>query len=288
MALQVGTSAAPAPGTSAAELEAVEIKLLLEGVFRHYGYDFRDYALASIRRRILARVAAEDTGTVSGLQDRILHESACMERLLLALTIHVTSMFRDPGFYLAFRDKVVPLLRTYPFARIWHAGCSSGEEVYSIAILLKEEGIHERCRIYATDISEAILRGAKEGVFPLSAMKEYSENYQRAGGKTSFAEYYKARYDHAIFDASLREGIVFAPHNLVTDGSFNEFNVILCRNVMIYFNQALQERVHGLLYQSLARFGVLGLGRKETLRFTPQESSYEALDDPERLFRKVG
>jgi chemotaxis protein methyltransferase CheR len=183
---------------------------------------------------------------------------------------------------------VVPLLQTYPFARIWHAGCSSGEEVYSLAILLKEEGIYDRCRIYATDISEAVLRGAKEGVFPLSAMKEYSENYQKAGGTTSFAEYYKARYDHAIFDASLREGIVFAPHNLVTDGSFNEFNVILCRNVMIYFNKALHERVHGLLYQSLARFGVLGLGRKESLRFTPHESSYEVLDDAERLYRKVG
>jgi chemotaxis protein methyltransferase CheR len=210
-----------------------------------------------------------------------------MERLLLGLTVHVTSMFRDPGFYIAFRQKVVPLLATYPFARIWHAGCSSGEEVYSMAIVLFEEGIHERCRIYATDLSEAVLRGASQGLFPLSAMKEYTENYQRAGGKTAFSDYYTARYDHALFHSHLRDSIVFAPHNLVTDGSFNEFNVILCRNVMIYFNDTLQRHVHELLYQSLSRLGVLGLGRRESLKFTPHESSYEPLDDTERLYRKV-
>jgi chemotaxis protein methyltransferase CheR len=276
-------------GTADAELrlQAVEIELLLEGVFQHYGYDFRDYASASIRRRIVAQMQAEGTNSISGLQDRVLHEPACMERLLLQLTVHVTSMFRDPGFYLAFRRMIVPLLETYPFVRIWHAGCSSGEEVFSLAILLKEEGIYEKCRIYATDLSEAVLSGAKEGLFPLASMKEYTENYQRAGGKTSFSEYYTARYDHALFKPSLRENVVFAPHNLVTDGSFNEFNVILCRNVMIYFNKSLQERVHGLLHQSLARLGVLGLGRKESLRYTPHEASYEALDEPERLYRKV-
>lgn len=272
---------------AASDLEAIEVKLLLEGIFRQYGYDFRDYAPASIRRRILGRVQAEGTKSISALQDRVLHDPACMERLLLALTVHVTSMFRDPAFYIALRQKVVPILATYPFARIWHAGCSTGEEVYSLAILLKEEGIHERCRIYATDLSEAVLCGAKEGLFPLASMKEYTENYQKAGGKTAFAEYYTARYDHALFHPSLRENIVFAPHNLVTDGSFNEFNVILCRNVMIYFNKSLQERVHGLLHQSLARLGVLGLGRKESLRFTPHEASYETLDEPERLYRKV-
>lgn len=276
-------------GTIAAEpeLEAVEIRLLLEGVFQHYGYDFRDYASTSIRRRIVARMEAEAISTISGLQDRVLHERACMERLLLALTVHVTSMFRDPSFYLAFRRTVVPLLETYPFVRIWHAGCSSGEEVFSLAILLKEEGIYEKCRIYATDLSEAVLGGAKEGVFPLAAMKEYTENYQKAGGKTSFSEYYTARYDHALFKPSLRENVVFAPHNLVTDGSFNEFNVILCRNVMIYFNKSLQERVHGLLHQSFSHFGVLALGRKELLRFTPHETAYTAIDEPERLYRKV-
>src|ERR1700756_2826999 len=188
-------------GTADAELrlQAVEIELLLEGVFQHYGYDFRDYASASIRRRIVAQMQAEGTNSISGLQDRVLHEPACMERLLLQLTVHVTSMFRDPGFYLAFRRMIVPLLETYPFVRIWHAGCSSGEEVFSLAILLKEEGIYEKCRIYATDLSEAVLSGAKEGLFPLASMKEYTENYQRAGGKTSFSDYYTAKYDHALF-----------------------------------------------------------------------------------------
>jgi chemotaxis protein methyltransferase CheR len=268
-------------------LEAIEAKLLLEAVFQHYGYDFRDYASASIRRRITARMEAEGANSISGLQDRVLHERACMERLLRQLTVHVTSMFRDPGFYLTFRETVVPLLATYPFVRIWHAGCSTGEEVFSLAILLKEEGIYEKCRIYATDLSEAVLEGAKEGIFSLSAMMEYTENYQRAGGRTAFSDYYTARYDHALFKPSLRENIVFAPHNLVTDGSFNEFNVILCRNVMIYFNESLQKRVHALLHQSLSHLGVLGLGRKESVRFTPHEASYVALDERERLYRKV-
>jgi chemotaxis protein methyltransferase CheR len=268
-------------------LEAIEVKLLLEAVFQHYGYDFRDYASASIRRRITARMEAEGANSISGLQGRVLHERACMERLLRQLTVHVTSMFRDPGFYLTFRETVVPLLATYPFVRIWHAGCSTGEEVFSLAILLKEEGIYEKCRIYATDLSETVLEGAKEGIFSLSAMMEYTENYQRAGGRTAFSDYYTARYDHALFKPSLRENIVFAPHNLVTDGSFNEFNVILCRNVMIYFNESLQKRVHALLHQSLSHLGVLGLGRKESVRFTPHEASYVALDERERLYRKV-
>jgi chemotaxis protein methyltransferase CheR len=268
-------------------LEAIEAKLLLEAVFQHYGYDFRDYASASIRRRITARMEAEGANSISGLQGRVLHERACMERLLRQLTVHVTSMFRDPGFYLTFRETVVPLLATYPFVRIWHAGCSTGEEVFSLAILLKEEGIYEKCRIYATDLSETVLEGAKEGIFSLAAMMEYTENYQRAGGRTAFSDYYTARYDHALFKPSLRENIVFAPHNLVTDGSFNEFNVILCRNVMIYFNESLQKRVHALLHQSLSHLGVLGLGRKESVRFTPHEASYVALDERERLYRKV-
>lgn len=276
-----------ANANTAAALETVEIQHFLEGIFQHSGYDFRDYAFASIRRRILGRVAAEGAVSVAGLLDRVLHEPACMERLLLALAVSTTSMFRDPSFFLAFRHKVVPLLRTYPFVRIWHAGCSSGEEVYSLAILLREEGLHQRCRTYATDFSEGPLRVAKEGVLPLAAMKEYTENYQQAGGKAAFSEYYTARYGRALMRPYLRENIVFAQHNLVTDGSFNEFNVILCRNVMIYFNKSLQARVHALLYQSLARLGVLGLGKKESLRFTPHVASYETLDAAERLYRKV-
>jgi chemotaxis protein methyltransferase CheR len=272
--------------TKGVELEVVEVNLLLEAIFQHYGYDFRDYAFASIRRRLRARVEAEGLKSISGLQERVLHDRGCLERLLTGLTVHVTSMFRDPSFYLALRQKVLPLLQTYPFARIWHAGCSSGEEVYSLAILLHEEGAYERCRIYATDLSETVLANAKEGVFPLAAMKEFTENYQRAGGKAAFSEYYTAQYGNALFRSSLRDNIVFAQHNLVTDGPFNEFNVILCRNVMIYFNKSLQDRVHGLIHGSLARLGVLGLGLRESMRLSPHEGSYEALDEAERIYRK--
>ncbi|MBI5494782.1 MAG: protein-glutamate O-methyltransferase CheR [Deltaproteobacteria bacterium] len=269
------------------DLQDIEQQLLLEAIFRRYGFDFREYSTASIHRRILGRVAAEKLRSISGLQERLLHDPECMERLLLALTVHVTSMFRDPAFYVAFRQKVVPLLKTYPFVRIWHAGCSTGEEVYSMAMLVREEGLAERCRIYATDLSEAVLKQAKAGVFPLAAMKEYTENYHQAGGTASFSEYYTARFDHVVMRSFLKENIVFAEHNLVTDSSFNEFNVILCRNVLIYFNKTLQKRVHGLLYTSLARFGVLALGRKESLRFTSHENRYEVLDGAERLYRRV-
>ena len=268
-------------------LEELEIRLLLEGIFRHYGFDFRDYASASMRRRILGAMRAEQAQTISSLQEKVLHDADRMEQLLRALTVHVTSMFRDPDLYLTFRERVVPLLKTYPFVRIWHAGCSSGEEVYSMAILLHEEGLYERCRIYATDISESALYGARAGLFPLSSMKEYTANYQRAGGKKAFSEYYTASCDNALFRPLLRQNIVFAPHNLVTDGSFNDFNVILCRNVMIYFNKALQERVHRLLYASLTRLGVLALGRKESLRFTPHEACYEELEGFQKIYRKV-
>jgi chemotaxis protein methyltransferase CheR len=269
------------------ELEELEIRLLLEGIFAHYGFDFRDYALASIRRRIATQMRAESVPSVSGLQDRVLHDPACMERLLLALTVHVTSMFRDPSFYAAFRERVVPVLRTYPFVRIWHAGCSTGEEVYSLAILLHEEGLYPRCRIYATDASEAVLRAAKRGIFPASAMREYTENYMKGGGKGAFSEYYTAMYEGAVFRSHLQENVVFAQHNLATDSSFNEFNVILCRNVMIYFNEKLQERVQRLIYGSLDHLGVLALGRKESLRFTPHEECYEELERDEKIFRKV-
>ncbi len=270
------------------ELADIELRLLLEAIFHSYGLDFRNYAPASMRRRVQSRVEAEKLSSISSLQEKVLHDPECMERLLLSLTIHVTSMFRDPSFYLAFRDKVVPLLKALPFVRIWHAGCSTGEEVYSMAILIREEGLSGRCRLYATDLSDAVIKQAKDGVFPLSSMKENTENYQRAGGMaSSFSEYYTAKFDHALMKPSLKENIVFAEHNLVTDGSFNEFNVILCRNVMIYFNKTLQERVHGLLFDSLSLSGILALGRKESLQFTPYEKHYEELDGNERLYRKV-
>jgi chemotaxis protein methyltransferase CheR len=269
------------------ETEALELQLLLEGVYRQYGFDFREYAPASLKRRVWRRVQAEEAGTIAGLLERVLHDPDVMERLLLDLSINVTAMFRDPTFYAAFREQVVPMLRTYPFTRIWVAGCSTGEEVYSLSILLHEEGIYDRTRIYATDINEAVLERAREGVFPLDKMQEYTENYIRAGGKRSFSEYYLAKYGGALFDRTLTDNVVWAPHNLVQDRSFNTFNVILCRNVMIYFDRALQTRVHELFYDSLERFGILALGHKESIRFTGIEGAYEELDVHEKLYRKV-
>jgi chemotaxis protein methyltransferase CheR len=269
------------------ELERIEIELLLEGVFRHYGFDFRSYAYASVRRRLWKRTEAEGLSSISGLQALVLHDSAAMERLLLDLSVSVTAMFRDPGFYQVFRDDVVPLLRTYPFIRIWHAGCSSGEEVYSTAILLEEEGLLERTRIYATDINDAVLQQARAGIFPLNRMQEYTENYIRAGGKRSFSEYYTAKYDGALFSPSLTRNTVFSQHNLVTDRSFSEFTVIFCRNVLIYFDRDLQNRVHTLFYDSLVMLGILALGSKESLRFSQYEACYEKLHPREKLYRKV-
>jgi chemotaxis protein methyltransferase CheR len=269
------------------DLEQLEVELLLEGVYRRYGYDFRDYAPASLRRRLRRRMDGERVATVSALQDLLLHDPAVMERLLLDLSVNVTAMFRDPSFFVSLRANLVPLLRTYPFSRIWVAGCSTGEEVYSLAILLEEEGLADRVRIYATDINQAVLERAKLGVFPLEKMQEYTQNYIRAGGARPFSEYYVARYDGARFARSLVDGVVFAQHNLVSDGTFNEFHAIICRNVMIYFAEPLQVRVHGLFYGSLAMFGALALGQKETIRFSPYADCFEELDAAERLYRKI-
>jgi chemotaxis protein methyltransferase CheR len=281
------TGAEPDPQALKPDLERIEIELLLEGIFRHYGFDFRSYAYASIRRRLWKRIDEEGLTSMSALQERVLHEPAMMEKLLLDLSINVTAMFRDPSFYVAFREHVVPLLRTYPFIRIWHAGCSTGEEVYSMAMLLREEGLYDRSRIYATDINEVVLQRAKAGIFPLDRMQEYTDNYMRAGGKRSFSEYYTAKYGGALFDQSLTKNVVFSQHNLVTDRSFSEFNVVLCRNVLIYFDKTLQSKVHTLFYDSLAMFGMLVLGSKETLRFMSHEECYQQIAPPEKIFRKV-
>lgn len=270
------------------ELEALETDLLLEALFRQYGYDFREYAQASLKRRINGFLESEGLPTISSLQNRLLHDPAAMKRFLFALTVNVTSVFRDPEFFLMFRQRVVPLLRTYPFLRIWHAGCSTGEEVYSMAIVLQEEGLYERCRIYATDMDEAVLKQARQGIFQLETINQYEANYRNSGGVHSLSDYYTGGYGHGIFRSSLKDNIVFSQHNLVMDGSFNEFNVIFCRNVMIYFSKSLQDRVHRLFYDSLAMFGILGLGTKETLRFTPHEKNYEQLAPVSRLFRKIG
>jgi chemotaxis protein methyltransferase CheR len=263
------------------------MELLLEAVFRRYGYDFREYAPASMARRIGNAVQEEGLTTISGLQEKLLHDPECLERFLLALTINVTSMFRDPEFFRAMRAIVVPQLRTYPFIRIWHAGCSTGEEVYSMAILLHEEELYDRCRIYATDINEAVLRRAGEGIFPLASMKEYARNHLKAGGTLPLSEYYTAAYDHAIFRASLRENIVFSQHNLATDRSINEFHLIVCRNVLIYFTKPLHDRVHRLFYESLVHLGYLGLGSKEAIQFTPHDEAYEVVDRRSKIYRRI-
>jgi chemotaxis protein methyltransferase CheR len=270
-----------------AELERLEIQLLLEGIYRHYGFDFRSYAYASVRRRLWKRIHAEGLATVSALQERVLHDRSMMEQLLLDLSINVTAMFRDPPFFQVFRERIVPILRTYPFVRIWHAGCSTGEEVYSMAILLEEEGVYDRVRIYATDINEVVLHRAREGIFPLDRMQEYTENYIRSGGKRSFSEYYTAKYDGALFSPTLRRNVVFSLHNLVTDRSFAEFHVVVCRNVLIYFDRDLQTRVLGLFHESLVHFGILALGSKESLRLSKYEDCYETLSVGERIYRKV-
>jgi chemotaxis protein methyltransferase CheR len=273
--------------TETRDVEEIEVALLLEAIYRRYGFDFREYAPASLKRRLWRRAHAEGLETLSALQARVLHDPACMERLLLDLSINVTTMFRDPTFYVSFREQVVPLLRTYPFLRVWIAGCSSGEEVYSLAIVLDEEELLERTRIYATDINEAVLDQARLGVFPLDKMQDYTQNYVRAGGKRAFSEYYLASYDGAVFDKRLVENVVFAQHNLVSDGAFNEFHAIVCRNVLIYFDRTLQERVLALFDESLVNFGVLALGQKETLRFSSFATHYEELDPVQKIWRKA-
>ena len=275
-----GASAAPPP-----PVEDIEVGLLLDGVYRQYGYDFRDYAMSSVRRRVRQAVRDEGLATVSGLQEKVLHDPRCLHRFVLALSVNVTSMFRDPAFYKALRERVVPVLRTYPKVRIWHAGCATGEEAYSFAIVLEEEGLYDRCQIYATDMNESILMKAAAGEVPLRGMRENTANYIRSGGRRAFASFYNAVEDRAVLHPSLRRNIVFAQHNLVSDRSFNEFNVVLCRNVLIYFNRDLQDRVHRLFYQSLGRLGFLALGSKETVQFSPHQVAYEDLG--ERIYRKV-
>jgi chemotaxis protein methyltransferase CheR len=274
-------------GEEPGALEELEIDLLLEAIYRHHGFDFRGYARSSLRRRVRAVVAAEALASVAGLMEKMLHDRACLDRLLLGLSVNVSAMFRDPGFFLAFRQHAIPLLRTYPFIRIWQAGCSTGEEVYSLAILLQEEGLYDRSRIYATDMNELVLRKAQSGIFPIDVMQKYAANYGASGGTGTLSDYYTAAYDHVVLRQSLRDHVVFAQHNLATDGVFNEFNVILCRNVMIYFTPALQDRVHTLFARSFATFGLLGIGSHESLPLYTTEPEYEPLVPGEKLFRRA-
>jgi chemotaxis protein methyltransferase CheR len=229
----------------------------------------------------------ERVNTISGLQERVLHDPGVMDRLLRDLSINVTEMFRDPGFFRVLREQVVPILRTYPYARIWNAGCSTGEETYSIAIVLAEAGLLDRVRIYATDMNDDVLMTAREGSFDLDKIERYSENYERAGGIGGLDRYFSVRDGRATFARSLVDGTVFAQHNLAQDAAFNDFHLIVCRNVMIYFDRKLQNRVHGLFYESLGRFGTLALGNKETLRFTEFEDRYEVVDAREKIYRRL-
>ncbi len=269
------------------EIEDIEMALLVEALYRACGVDFRQYAPQTLKRRLRACVRHERVASLSGLQERVLRDPACQERVVTALTIKVTAMFRDPRFYRAFRRFVVPMLRTYPFLRLWHAGCSTGEEAYAMAILLEEEGLYARCRIYATDMDDGVLGEAARGEFPLASMRENTRNYLAAESRGCFSDYYVVKGDRAVLDPALRRNIIFGRHDLVSEPSFNEFHVILCRNVLIYFRKALQDRVHELLYESLGRLGYLGLGRSETIEFTPYAASYRSVAEGERLYRKM-
>lgn len=260
---------------------------MLTAISQRYGYDFSGYSPPSLRRRVRRVMQVEGVRTLSGLQERVLHDPAALGRFVSALTVRVTGMFRDPEVYQYLRRQVIPVLRTYPFVRIWHAGCSTGEEVYSLAIVLEEEGLLKRTRIYATDLSDSVLNVARRGVYPLSSMRDYTAAYHAAGGQSDFSRYYTADDKHAVITERLRKRMVFSQHNLVSDGSFNEFHLVLCRNVLIYFSNGLRERVHELLANSLIRLGVLVLGMRESLRYSHLTDDFEPLSEKLRIYRKM-
>ncbi|HEY4542667.1 MAG TPA: CheR family methyltransferase [Noviherbaspirillum sp.] len=265
----------------------IELKLLLEGVYLKYQHDFRHYAVASLRRRMLQAMDHFGCKTLSQLQDRVLHEPQVFAGLMRYLTVQVSDMFRDPSYFKALREHVLPVLRTYPSIKIWVAGCSAGEEVWSLAILLEEEGLLERAIIYATDINNDALRAAESGIFALDRVAQFSENYQRAGGTRSLSDYYHAGYDKAIFRQSLKAQIVFADHSLATDSVFSEVHLVSCRNVLIYFDRDLQDRALKLFYDSLVHRGFLGIGPKENLRFSPYAHAFMELVPGERLYQRL-
>ena len=268
-------------------LAEIEIRLLMEAIYAQYSHDFRDYSGASQRRRVAYAMQQFECETISALQGKVLREPEAFARLLEILTIPFSEMFRDPSFFLALREQVVPVLRTYPSLKIWIAGCSTGEEVYSLAILLHEEGLLERSIVYATDINPVSLEKARQGIFPLASVRNYTANYQAAGGTRAFSDYYTAAYNAARFDRELCRNVTFADHSLATDHVFSEAHLILCRNVLIYFNRELQDRALGLFHASLCHKGFLGLGSKESLDFSAHTALFEPVIKRERLFRKV-
>ena len=267
-------------------VEDLEIGLLLEALFQRYHYDFRSYARASIKRRLVQARDQLGFSSISALQDSLLHEPATLGRLLGYLTVQVSEMFRDPSYFRALREKVLPHLRTYPSLKVWVAGCSHGEELYSLSILFREEGLEERTIFYATDINPAALQAAEAGVYPLDQLRKFTANHQKAGGKSSLSDYYTADYGRAIFDKSLRSRVVFSDHSLVTDAVFGEMHLISCRNVLIYFDRALQDRALGLFRDSLARKGFLGLGSKESLRFSRHAGGFSELVREEKIYQR--
>jgi len=264
----------------------IEIDLILKAIFIKYGYDFRNYSKAHVKRRLLNRLVTSNLKSISEMQHKVLRDSDFFEILLRDLSINVTEMFRDPSFYKALRKEVIPVLKTYPFIKVWHAGCSTGEEVYSFAVLLKEEGLYDRAQIYATDFNHDVLDIAKKGIYPIDRIKEFTANYQAAGGTQSFSDYYMANYNSVIFDKSLKKNLVFAEHNLVTDSVFAEVNLIICRNVLIYFNKELQNRVISLFYDSLNNGGYLALGSKETIQFTTKADKFDTINAKEKVYKK--
>lgn len=266
--------------------EQLEIQLLLEAIYRKYGYDFREYSLAHTKRRLEYRRAIEGMSNYSQMQHKVINDARFFDQMLLDLSINVTEMFRDPWFYKKVRELIIPHLQTYPFVKIWHAGCSAGQEVYSMGIMLEEEGMKDRAQIYATDFNEAILEKAKKGIYPMDLVRQYTTNYQAAGGNASFSDYYIADYDSVIMKLALRDKMLFTPHNLATDGVFGEMNVIFCRNVLIYFNRELQNRVFKLFYDSLVPGGFLCLGSKESLRFSDIADKFDLVSEKEKIYRK--
>jgi chemotaxis protein methyltransferase CheR len=268
--------------------EQIEVKLLLEAIYQKFHYDFRGYSLASVKRRVVQACDNFGCQTISALQDRVLHDPDVFPQLLSYLTIQVSEMFRDPEYFRAIREKVVPYLRTFPSVKVWVAGCSSGEELYSLAILFREEGLESRTIFYGTDINQEALARAKAGVYSIDRIRTFTENHRLSGGKGSLSDYYTARYGAAVFDRSLRERAVFSDHSLASDSAFAEVHLVSCRNVLIYFDRDLQDRAIGLFRDSLVRQGFLGLGSKESLKFSKHADSFSDFAMKERIYQKRG
>jgi chemotaxis protein methyltransferase CheR len=264
----------------------IERRLLVDAIFLKYHYDFRGYAEASLKRRVRAAMTRLECDTISKLQDRILHDATAFAATLDVLTVPVSEMFRDPGYFTAVRARVVPMLRTYPSLKLWVAGCGTGEEAYSLAILLREEGLLERAIVYATDINPRVLQQAEAGVYEIDRLAGFSDNYRRSGGRVSLSDYYTAGYGRAVLDRTLRRHIVFSDHSLATDSVFAEVQMVSCRNVLIYFKPELQDRAIGLFHDALCRRGFLGIGSRESLRWSAQAAAFDELAREDRIFQK--